>query len=189
MTDIDRRKLKQRVNRRKRNQAKRVALVRTKENVIAKTLYRSGPEVARLLPAVTSQAITSARAKRDKQIGLIPVVRKHKKKVPKLLPKNRGRNRFSMRALRTALANIEEDIDKVPIFEHFVRRAYENDNVLKALLSKLLPDLKSIDAKIIQDSPYRLIIDLSGRPQLQGGEEHPMLMPGVQEIIESEACK
>lgn len=79
------------------------------------------------------------------------------------MEKERAKKKFTMRALKTALANVEKEIDKVPIFEHFVRRAYENDQVLKALMNKILPDLKTVDAKIVQKSPYKLIIDVSPR--------------------------
>lgn len=70
------------------------------------------------------------------------------------------RIRFSMRALYAALNRVECEADKVPIMEHFVRRAYDSDAVLKTMMNKLLPDLKSIDAKISQKSPYKLILDL-----------------------------
>lgn len=33
--------------------------------------------------------------------------------------------------------------------EHFVRRAYVSDKVLKSIFKKLLPDLKSVDARLL----------------------------------------
>ena len=76
-------------------------------------------------------------------------------------PFGKKRKRFSMSALYAALNRVECDADKVPIMEHFVRRAYDSDQVLKDLMGKILPDLKSIDAKISQKSPYKLILDVS----------------------------
>lgn len=170
MRTEQKRALQKRTNTRKKRVKKRASKVRAKENVFARTIHRTPAQATRLSHAVNTADIINARMERDKKLEIVPTVRKHKIDKPKLMTRNRGKNKFSMRALRTALANIEKDIDKVPIFEHFVRRAYENDNVLKALLSKLLPDLKSVDAKIVQETPFRLVIDLSDRPMLNPGE-------------------
>ena len=51
------------------------------------------------------------------------------------------------------------------LVRHAVRQAYVDNTVLIAILRKILPDLKAIDTKITQDSPFRLIIDLSPSPK------------------------
>jgi hypothetical protein len=91
-------------------------------------------------------------------------------------PKKKIRKqRFSMKALYRAIANVEREPDKVAIMEHFVRRAYDSDQVLKALMGKVLPDLKSIDANITQKSPYKLILDIGKTvPQLAESTEDDM---------------
>ena len=91
-------------------------------------------------------------------------------------PRRNPRRRFSMKALYKALAIVERDVDKVPIMEHFVRRAYDSDQVLKALMGKVLPDLKSIDAQITQKSPYKLVLDIGKTvPQLAEATEQDLL--------------
>jgi hypothetical protein len=50
---------------------------------------------------------------------------------------------------------------KMSLIEHAVEQAYSDNTVLTAILRKLLPDLRAVDANITQDSPFRLIIDLS----------------------------
>ena len=64
--------------------------------------------------------------------------------------------------LETAMA-LEEKCKKVSLLRHAIKRAYEDDTVLIAIIGKLLPSLKSIDMKSVGDSPFRLIIDLSER--------------------------
>ena len=166
---------------RQKRQKKRAKRVRKTAEVFQRTVQRNQYQVKRLEHAVNTADIVNSRMERDKELCITPTTEttKYRKKREKLIGKHRGRRKFSMRALYTALGKVQKEIDKVPIFEHFIRRAYENDQVLKALLSKMLPDLKSIDAKVVQDSPFRLIIDLGQKP---GEGTVPMLgMPPEKE--------
>lgn len=58
--------------------------------------------------------------------------------------KKSRRNRLTMKDLLIALEHVEAKMN-LSILEHFVRRAYEDNPVLIALMKKLLPDLKSIE--------------------------------------------
>ena len=84
----------------------------------------------------------------------------HKDMEVKRRKRKKGRKRFSMQGLYRALDKVEREEGRQSIMEHFVRTAYNDNNVLKALMNKILPDLKSIDAKIVQQSPYKLILDV-----------------------------
>lgn len=43
-------------------------------------------------------------------------------------------------------------------WEHVAEQAYTDNSVLNAILRKLVPDLKSLDANITQLEPFRLIL-------------------------------
>jgi len=83
-----------------------------------------------------------------------------------------SRNKFNMAALRRALKQVVTDDERDEIMVHFVKMAYLDPTVLKTLMGKLLPDLKSIDAKIVSKSPYKLIMNLMN---VNRGEEQPLL--------------
>ncbi len=57
---------------------------------------------------------------------------------------------------------------RVPLFVHAVLECYKDNTLLAQILRKLLPDLKAIDIKATQDSPFRLIIDVT--PQRKPGK-------------------
>lgn len=180
MTTCEKLERQLRVNHRQKKQRKKATKVRRKTNVIASTLRRTSAQATRLTRVVNVGGLLSARKENDKKLCLTPPgeIGKYRTPVSNRRVKRIGKHKFSMKALRHAISEVEKDIDKVPIFTHFVRRAYHDDTVLKALMSKLLPDLKSVDAKVTQESPFRLIIDLSDRPQL------PML--NAQGILDDE---
>jgi len=74
-----------------------------------------------------------------------------------------GRPKLEIRQeLETAIKEVGRSKRK-SLMRHAIQEAYEDNTLLAAILRKLLPDLKSIDAKIIQDTPFRLIIDLSDK--------------------------
>jgi len=52
---------------------------------------------------------------------------------------------------------------------------YEDNTVKLGVLKTMLPQLKAVDAKISEDSPFQLIIDLSPRPTKpkQGAPKRP----------------
>jgi len=72
-------------------------------------------------------------------------------------PTGRPRNP-EFAALRKAIAKVESEEDKISIFEHFVQEAYRDHTVLIALLRKMLPDLKQIEADIKTEG-FRIIIE------------------------------
>ena len=57
----------------------------------------------------------------------------------------------------------EQNVQKVSLLRHAIKMAYSDNAVLIAIVRKLLPDLKSVDMKTVGDSPFRLIIDLTGK--------------------------
>ncbi len=53
---------------------------------------------------------------------------------------------------------------------------YEDNTVKLGVLKTMLPQLKAVDAKISEDSPFRLIIDVS--PQVPAKAKSPSKSPG-----------
>lgn len=162
----------QRTKARRKKTKRKAKSLRQRSDAISRTMRKTPVIVSRLTNAVSKGDIVNLRKDHDDNVGLNVrgEKRRYRKDHARLMSRRKARRKYSVKALRTALAKVEREIDKVPIFEHFIRRAYEDDQVLKALISKFLPDLKSIDAKIAQKSPYKLIIDVA-RPQLPGSEE------------------
>jgi hypothetical protein len=64
----------------------------------------------------------------------------------------------AMDDLTRAIARCEKKEERLPLMEHYVDRAYNNDGLLIALMKKILPDLKQteIDATISADVNLRL---------------------------------
>lgn len=69
-----------------------------------------------------------------------------------------GRKRNEARELLEKAVHAEAKKRKKSLFEHAIERAYEDDTVLVALLRKLIPDLKGIDANLFIREPFRLIL-------------------------------
>lgn len=145
---IERRKVKEAIN------VKRVAQERV--------MYRKPLQVTRLSHAVDMSKILNPPS--TGQMEKRKTIRVRPNKAVEI-----RKRRYSLKTLHRALERVEREEDRIPIFEHFIRRAYSNDRVLCALMSKLLPDLKSVDAQVTQKSPFKLIIDV-GRPALPGSE-------------------
>lgn len=63
--------------------------------------------------------------------------------------------------LRRAIKAVEKNHDKT-VLEHFVERSYTNDNVLVALMKKMVPDIKQIDTDLNiggqKDNPVNIIV-------------------------------
>lgn len=78
-----------------------------------------------------------------------------RKQTPKQVAESRYRN-----ILMSALDRDAEEHASEHLIEHAVKEARTDNTLLSALLRKLLPDLKAIEAKIDSESPYRLIIEL-----------------------------
>ena len=76
-----------------------------------------------------------------------------------------GKPRSEYRLLLDAAMAAESKVQKISLLRHAIRQAYTDNTVLIAIVRKLLPDLKSIDAKVTQATPFRLIIDLTDRPK------------------------
>lgn len=62
-------------------------------------------------------------------------------------PKGRPKNTSISEELRAAIKRVEAERG-VSLFEHFVRRAYRSDAVLVAIMRKLVPDLKAMEALV-----------------------------------------
>jgi len=63
---------------------------------------------------------------------------------PKGRPKG-SRNKYSVADLYEAIKEVEEE-EKKNLMKHFVKQAFADKTVLVALMKKMLPDLKSVEA-------------------------------------------
>ena len=72
-----------------------------------------------------------------------------------------GRKRSQWREHFDALIAADAKKHKESIFEHAIEQACKDNALLAAILSKCWPDLKAVDAKIHEASPFKLIIDFS----------------------------
>ncbi len=59
--------------------------------------------------------------------------------------------------LRAAIKLVEKE-EGIPLYRHFIKRAYLDDTVLIALGKKVLPDLKSIEAQVTGDMNFGVIV-------------------------------
>lgn len=55
-----------------------------------------------------------------------------------------SKTKFSLEDLKVAIGKIEAE-KKIPFLEHVVKRAYESDQVLIALIKKLIPDAENVN--------------------------------------------
>lgn len=74
--------------------------------------------------------------------------------------------RSEYRKLLERAINTEAKRRKKTLLQHAVSLAYKDVTVLNTILRKVLPDLRSIDAKITSGGPFRLIIEVAERDQL-----------------------
>ena len=74
--------------------------------------------------------------------------------------------------LDAALAKDSINHRNVSLIQFAVGQARKDNSVLNCILRKVLPDLKSIDAKIIGDSPFKLIIDCTPRTKPASTSPH-----------------
>lgn len=88
-----------------------------------------------------------------------------------------GRKRDDARALLEAAIHRYERKHKVDFFDYVVLRAVKDNAVLVALLRKLVPDLKQVDANIGQLEPFRLILSNGHRSTKPAHDSDP---PGEQ---------
>jgi hypothetical protein len=79
-----------------------------------------------------------------------------------------GRAAGRMAELEKAMAAAAKKYGGKTFLTHLCEIAYKDNQVAIAIARKLLPDLKAVDARIIQESPVRLIIDLSGPKKEEG---------------------
>lgn len=85
-----------------------------------------------------------------------------KKGAPRLAGsgKKKGFTRkYKLEDLVQAIHEVEEEQD-VEILKHFIQRALKSDPSMNNLMKKLLPDLKSVEAKGDVDAPFKLIIEM-----------------------------
>lgn len=78
-------------------------------------------------------------------------------------------HKYKLKDLVVAIKEIEDEraispgeMGATSLLEHFVRRAFKSDSVLKDMMKKLLPDLKHVDADIDVTEQFQLIIDATG---------------------------
>jgi len=72
------------------------------------------------------------------------------KGMPSANPKGRGkghRNKYRLPELIAAI-NAVEDEDRKSLLKHFVRTAFKSDRILVAIMKKLVPDLKALEAVV-----------------------------------------
>lgn len=62
-------------------------------------------------------------------------------------PRGRKKGENSIDDLRVAIKTIEK-AKKLPLMQHFVERAYDDDTVLVALMRKLIPDIRITDINL-----------------------------------------
>ena len=157
--------------RRKTFKSKTKRNVREKRSYLQKAMDREPVKYRRLKTKTTSKydppktvMIVDDRGKES----LLAVDRDTNVPAVKHRKRRRTLKMFTMKDLYKALRKVQTEKDKMDLMEHFVRTAYHDNNILKALMGKILPDLKSIDAKIVQKSPYKLILDVRPlAPQLE----------------------
>ncbi|KKL20814.1 hypothetical protein LCGC14_2451700 [marine sediment metagenome] len=77
--------------------------------------------------------------------------------------------KYKLQDLIVAIKEIEDErainpdeLSADSLMEHFVRRAFKSDSVLKDIMKKLLPDLKHVEADIELTEQFQLIIDATG---------------------------
>ena len=72
--------------------------------------------------------------------------------------------------LKKAIATVQKTKD-CSLLEHLIKRCYESDAVLIAVARKLLPDLKTVEANITDDSGEgtKVIYLIEGKPQKRTG--------------------
>lgn len=70
-----------------------------------------------------------------------------------------GKVKSRYRKMLDAAMKAESKKQGQTLIRHAVKVAYKDSTVLTAILKKLLPDLKSIEAKLDTDSPFRLILE------------------------------
>ncbi len=82
--------------------------------------------------------------------------------------------KYKLRDLVVAIKAIEAETGE-NLLEHFVRKGFKDNPVLKALMNKLLPDLKSVEAQIEQTEVFQLIVDVTGEESLPTPDEQKQL--------------
>lgn len=63
-------------------------------------------------------------------------------------PEGRGAGVDTLSKLQDAMKRVSKE-KGLSLVEHFVRRAYRDDKVLKSLMKKLIPDLERVDSRIL----------------------------------------
>ncbi len=80
-------------------------------------------------------------------------------------PAGRGKGvKSELEKLREAVKQVEEK-KGIRLYEHFVKKAFEDNSVLIALCKKLVPDLKQIDGSI--ERKQLNLLSISMNPELQ----------------------
>jgi len=87
-----------------------------------------------------------------------------------------GKAKSEFRKMMDAALAAESKAQGISLIRHAVKKTYTDNSVLIAILKKILPDLKAVEATINQDNPFRLIIDLRPKDK-QGKKSKPVKRP------------
>lgn len=85
---------------------------------------------------------------------------------------------YKIRDLVVAIKKVEEELSEeagkpVDLLEHFVKKGFKDNPILKELMKKLLPDLKHVEADIDVTEQFQLIIDATGTDEDDEVERKP----------------
>jgi hypothetical protein len=91
-------------------------------------------------------AINKGKIRKKKKVSVRKVQRDKKGRFVKGYPgKPKGaRSAFSLEVLQEAIRKVEKE-EKKSLFEHFVRQAFKDNNILIAVMRKFIPDRKQTD--------------------------------------------
>lgn len=90
-----------------------------------------------------------------------PNVKKGMERTPGCGRKKGTTNKYRITDLVKAIQEVEEE-ENITLLKHFIKRALKSDPSMNNLMKKLLPDLKAVEAKVEQEAPFRLIVEMEG---------------------------
>jgi hypothetical protein len=79
--------------------------------------------------------------------------------------------------LHNAIVKVQEDQDS-HLLEHFVKRTYTNDQVLIAIMKKLVPDHKLIESDSVDGSNIQRMLTLPSKA-IRYFEKHDIKLEGI----------
>ena len=97
--------------------------------------------------AKPKRTVAEIKAERKQVVSAIRVLDGTEIGMPKGVsgnPLGRPKGRFTSKTLMKAIEAVEKEDGNIDILKHFIRRALSSDQILVALMRKLIPDLKAI---------------------------------------------